>query len=183
MHQYHVCVCWQHTDSELLPPLPSPPLEGMLEKSITPMAGLSGFRREPIHPQGELFRWEKERYMVGGGKEVEGCGLAGVHHPLQLKTLIPQGDMGPSPHITVPIHFSILPARRLIWSALASPPWARCQIARSEAPGKTITIQQRDAYAHTRMRAPTNAYTQYGIINNCVFGHSEFQWFHHSNMK
>lgn len=71
-HQYHVCVRWQHKDWELLPPLPPPsppppPLEGMLGKLITSMAALSGFRREPIHPLGEFFRWEEERYMVGRG--------------------------------------------------------------------------------------------------------------------
>lgn len=61
--------------------------------------------------------------MVGwerGG--VEGCSLAGVYHPPQLRSLIPQGDTGPSPHITVAIHLSIPPARRLIRSALASSP-------------------------------------------------------------
>lgn len=73
MHQYYICVHWQHSDWDLLPPPP----EGMLEKSITPMVGLLGLRREAIHPQGELFRWVKLRYMVGGGTRLEDVALWG----------------------------------------------------------------------------------------------------------
>lgn len=66
--------------------------------------------------------------VVVGGREgegqLEGCSLA-LTAPAstpQLRSLIPQGDTGPSPHITVAIHLSIPPARRLIRSALASSP-------------------------------------------------------------
>lgn len=67
--------------------------------------------------------------VVGGGGgegrgRLEGCSLAGaaMASAPQLRSLIPQGDTGPSPHITVAIHLSIPPARRLIRSALASSP-------------------------------------------------------------
>ncbi|CAB1429098.1 unnamed protein product [Pleuronectes platessa] len=97
------------SSSSSSPPPPLPPERGAPKKSITPRAGRG---RERIHPPGELFRREEERWKVGGGKrKVEGCGLAGVPHLLQLRTLIPHGDTAPSPHITEPIHFSILPAR------------------------------------------------------------------------
>lgn len=58
---------------------------------------------------------------LGGRGRLEGAGAAPASVP-QLRSLIPQGDTGPSPHITVAIHLSIPPARRLIRSALASSP-------------------------------------------------------------
>lgn len=146
-------------------------------------AGVWGCGPERIHPLGELF-W-RERHTAGGGKGGRMWPCWGPHL-LQLKTLIPQGDIGPSPYITVPIHFSILQARRLIRSALASLSWTRFQIARSEAQGRTIPIQQHDA--HTRTHTCVNVFADmhahtYWIIKYSAFGQLDLLWFENPDVK